>query len=122
MEHYKSVGVRLTEISYEAMVSDPDATLGPAMQATGLGAVWGDGSAAHSFYNLTGPVTTSSAQQVLEPVYTRAVGKWRRYARFLTPMLDEENEHDSAAAPVAPAAVKRVVVPPPPRKKAGGEL
>jgi hypothetical protein len=32
-------------------------------------------------------VRTSSYQQVAEPIYTRAAGRWRRYERHFAPWL-----------------------------------
>lgn len=44
-------------------------------------------SACLSFHRTTRPVLTASSWQVRQPIYTRAVGRWRRYARHLGPML-----------------------------------
>jgi hypothetical protein len=32
-------------------------------------------------------VATPSARQVIEPLYTRSIGRWRRYEQHLQPVL-----------------------------------
>ena len=45
-------------------------------------------------------VTTASAFQVRQPMYTSSVGLWRKYGQFLDPLIDElqgyEGEHQDA--------------------------
>jgi tetratricopeptide (TPR) repeat protein len=40
------------------------------------------------FYNLERRVRTASRAQVREPIHARGLGRWRRYAEQLTPMID----------------------------------
>jgi tetratricopeptide (TPR) repeat protein len=41
------------------------------------------------FHKTQRPVRTASATQVRQPLYSRAVGRWRPYAKMLRPLLDE---------------------------------
>ena len=40
-----------------------------------------------SFHETERPVRTASATQVRQPIYTGAIGRWRRYAEDLAPLL-----------------------------------
>jgi tetratricopeptide (TPR) repeat protein len=73
---------RFYEVAYEDVASDLET------QARGLiawlGLPWED--ACLEFHRQAAAVTTASAVQVREPVHTRSIGRWRRYARQLEPM------------------------------------
>jgi hypothetical protein len=43
------------------------------------------------------PVLTASAWQVRQPLYRRSVGRWRRYARHLSPLLNVSSESAGTA-------------------------
>jgi hypothetical protein len=40
-----------------------------------------------SFHETNRPVRTASATQVRQPIYKSAVGRWRVYEEFITPLL-----------------------------------
>jgi hypothetical protein len=42
-------------------------------------------------------VLTASAWQVRQPLYHRSIGRWRRYARHLGPLLELLSEHPAIA-------------------------
>jgi tetratricopeptide (TPR) repeat protein len=44
------------------------------------------------FHRTERPVLTASAWQVRQPLYRRSVGRWRRYARHLSPLLNVLSE------------------------------
>ncbi|HET8613244.1 MAG TPA: sulfotransferase [Sphingomonas sp.] len=73
-------------VRYERMIVDAEAELRPL--ADFLGLEWNPalvdhrGSAAARAY-----ITSPSYSQVTEPLYTRARGRWRRYARQMEPVL-----------------------------------
>jgi len=73
-------------VRYERMIMDAEAELRPL--ADFLGLEWDSalvdhrGSAAARAY-----ITSPSYSQVTEPLYTRARGRWRRYARQMEPVL-----------------------------------
>ncbi len=83
IDHYRaSLGDRMVEIEYEALVRDPE-TVTPAMLAAcGL-----DFEPACLTPHLSaGSVSTPSAAQVREPITAAKIGSWRRYADRLEPL------------------------------------
>ena len=94
LAHYYAQYVRLTnhwqasmpgamlDVSYAAMVRDPENTLGRVLKHCGLAL---EQACLHPERNLA-PVATPSSAQVREPVHSRALGQWRRYAAQLEPL------------------------------------
>jgi len=75
---------RFLDVSYEATVADLEPSARRLVDYLGL--PWED--ACLAFHRQSGAVSTASAAQVREPAHTRSVGRWRRYADRLGPMLD----------------------------------
>jgi hypothetical protein len=73
------------DISYEETVRDLETHARGLIEYLEL--PWEDGCL--SFHEQKAAVSTASAVQVREPVHTRSVGRWRRYATQLAPMLEE---------------------------------
>lgn len=73
---------RLLEVRYEDLVRNPQAVIGDLAAALGL-APFDSGmpNAARS------AIGTASVWQARQPVYTRAVGRWRGYAQFVPELL-----------------------------------
>ena len=98
MAHWRDVlGERFIEVSYETLVTAPEAEmarlmsrLGLAMEPVCLRPDLGEG-----------PVMTASASQVREPLHTRSVNLARRYGARLTPLI-------SALAAASAAEVGRL--------------
>lgn len=86
MAHWRAVlppGVML-DVRYEDMVADLE---GQAQRlAAHCGLAWDP--ACLAFHESSRAVTTPSRAQVREPLYSRAVGRWRRHADALQPLLD----------------------------------
>jgi hypothetical protein len=73
-------------VRYERLVEDPRAELQPLV--TWLGLDWNDRLLAHEeTAKERGRVKTASYAQIGEKLYTRASGRWRRYADQLAPVL-----------------------------------
>lgn len=73
-------------IRYERLVEDPRAELQPLVAWLGL--AWNDRLLAHEeTAQGRGRVRTASYAQIREKLYTRAAGRWRRYADQLAPVL-----------------------------------
>lgn len=73
-------------IRYERLVEDPQAELQPLVSWLGLD--WNDRLLAHEETARTRTrVRTASYAQIGEQLYTRASGRWRRYADQLAPVL-----------------------------------
>ncbi|KGQ17808.1 hypothetical protein LF41_2015 [Lysobacter dokdonensis DS-58] len=83
---------RFMTVSYEAMVSDPEATAKQAMEFCGLSF---DPSVVDITRNTTSSSTASSSQ-VREPINTRGIGAWRRHADALAPLVDRLGAADRA--------------------------
>lgn len=85
MEHWRAIlPGRFVDVSYEALVSSPEAEIRKLLEFCHLG--WED--ACLGFHQTAGAVRTASAAQVRQPIYTSSVGRWKRYERHLTPLLD----------------------------------
>lgn len=52
-----------------------------------LGLEWNDQCL--EFYNLDRPVKTASLSQVRKPIYKTSTNRWRKYEKYLGPLLDE---------------------------------
>ena len=82
----ETLGLNVHTIVYEDLVADPEGTLRPLVAFLGL--EWNDRLLDHaSTAKSRGTIVTPSYDQVTEPVNTRAVGRWKRYAKQLEPAL-----------------------------------
>lgn len=76
---------RILEVSYEAMVRAPEATLRRVLAFCDL--PW-DPACLRPQDN-PAPVRTPNTWQVHEPIYTSSIGYWRHYARELQPLRNQ---------------------------------
>jgi tetratricopeptide (TPR) repeat protein len=87
MAHWHSTyPAAILDVDYEALVADPMAQLARIAGFVGLP------DAAPTAAPSGDVITTASVWQARQPVYTQAVGRWRRYAAFvpeLTNLFDE---------------------------------
>jgi tetratricopeptide (TPR) repeat protein len=85
MAHWRSVlpPEVMIELSYEAMVADLPGEARRLVEFCGL--EWE--TACLDFHRTERVVTTPSRSQVRQPLYDSAVGRWRRHAEFLQPLL-----------------------------------
>lgn len=74
---------RVIDVVYERLVADPEAEIRRLLTACGL--PWDDSCL--RFHETRRAVGTASVSQVREPIFTRGVGRWRRYAAHLGPLL-----------------------------------
>ena len=85
----------ILDVDYEDLVSDPGAQLNRIARFVGLsGATTGAGGAATSE-----AITTASVWQARQPVYTQAVGRWRRYAEFVPELASRFADADGRCVP-----------------------
>jgi len=86
MQHWSETlpGV-MYEIKYEDTVADVEASARGLIAHLGL--EWTDSCL--KFYETERPVKTASASQVRKPIYTTSVNRWRKYEKYLTPLLEE---------------------------------
>ena len=82
----QAIDLPVTTVRYEDLVTDMPRALAPVIEALDLdpGSVSFRGEARLATRDR---VRTSSYQQVGEPIYTRASGRWKRYAHHLSPWL-----------------------------------
>jgi tetratricopeptide (TPR) repeat protein len=78
------VPLEILAIDYEKLVSDLEGESRRLIEFLGL--EWEP--ACLDFHLTERPVLTASASQVRQPLYTRSVGRWRRYQGQLKPLLE----------------------------------
>ncbi len=85
MKHWRRVVPgRVFEVSYENLIGSQESTTRDLLEFCGL--PWHE--ACLHFEQNAAPVGTLSATQVRMPIYRSAVGRWKRYASQLKPLLD----------------------------------
>lgn len=75
----------MLEVRYEDNVADVEGQARRVIDYLGLD--WHDGVL--EFYNTDRPVKTASATQVRKPIYTTSTNRWRKYEKYLGPLLEE---------------------------------
>ncbi|MCX7513287.1 tetratricopeptide repeat-containing sulfotransferase family protein [Frateuria hangzhouensis] len=79
----------MLDVSYAALVQEPEATLRRVLDYCGLDFETGCLSPEHN----AAPVLTPSSVQVRAPIHTRALGQWRNYAEHLTELQAALDRH-----------------------------
>jgi hypothetical protein len=77
-------GPHIFELSYEKLVLDPEPQIRDLVRHCGL--PWED--ACLSFYENKLPIYTASMQQARRPIYRDSVGRWRKFEKYLTPLIE----------------------------------
>ena len=87
MARYRSVlpNDAFIEVEYEGLIEDVEGTARRMLEYCGL--PWEESCVA--FSNVDRHVETASAVQVRRPLYRDSIGRWRRYANHLGPLIDE---------------------------------
>jgi tetratricopeptide (TPR) repeat protein len=86
MEHWRKAFPGLMyEAFYEENVHDVEGSAKRLINFLGLD--WDDNCL--QFYNVDRPVKTASVTQVRKPIYTTSTNRWRRYEKYLGPLLEE---------------------------------
>jgi tetratricopeptide (TPR) repeat protein len=73
------------EARYEDNVADVEGQAKKIIDHLGL--EWNDNCL--NFYNTDRPVKTASVTQVRKPIYTTSTNRWRKYEKYLEPLLEE---------------------------------
>ena len=79
----ETLPVRIFEVQYEELVSEPEIHVRKLIAATGL--EWND--ACLDFHKSRRSVRTPSRRQVEQPMHTRAIEEWQRYKEHLGPLI-----------------------------------
>lgn len=90
MKHWRAEFPQaMLEIRYEDNVADVEGQARRLIDYLGL--EWHEGCL--EFYNTDRPVKTASAAQVRKPIYTTSTaGRWKKYEKYLGPLLEELGE------------------------------
>ena len=85
MDHWRKLlpPGRIVDVSYEALVRDPDAEIRRLLEAVGL--PWDPRCL--EFHKTRRTVMTASVYQVRQPMYGSSIGRWRHFERHLGPLL-----------------------------------
>ncbi len=96
MAHWRNVlpPGRILDVRYEDVVDDLESQARRILAHCGL--PWDERCLA--FHRTDRPVRTASAAQVREPIYKKAVGRWRVYQEWLDPLLVELCSDEAAHA------------------------
>ena len=86
MKHWRAEfpGV-MHEVRYEDNVADVEGQARKLIDYLGL--EWDNNCL--NFYNTDRPVKTASLSQVRKPIYTTSTNRWRKYEKYLGPLLEE---------------------------------
>ena len=84
MEHWRqAIPRQLRVVHYESLVTNPETEIRQLLEHCGLD--WDPRCL--DFHQNRSAVTTLSASQVRQPMYTSSVGRWKKYARALQPLI-----------------------------------
>ena len=86
-QHYQAVlPLRVHTVRYESLIESFEETVTPIFDF--LGVDWEDGVQNYAKVALhRRKINTPSYNQVTQPLYTRARGRWKRYRKHLQPVL-----------------------------------
>lgn len=73
------------EAVYEENVADVEGSARKLIEHLGL--PWDENCL--NFYNTDRPVKTASLTQVRKPIYKTSTNRWRKYEKYLGPLLEE---------------------------------
>lgn len=85
MDHWRVALPDLLDVRYEDLVADLEGQARRLLSHCGL--EWD----AHclEFHKSKRPVLTASATQVRQPLYSKSIGRWRRFEKHLAPLISE---------------------------------
>lgn len=105
MAHWRAVlPLRMTDVRYEELVGEPERWSRAIVEFCGL--EWD--ARCLEFHRSERIVQTASAQQVREPVHSRAVGRWKGYEQHLVPLF-ASLEGRAPAEPGVPDRMARAI-------------
>lgn len=95
MDHFPAAAPgAVVRLNYDELVDQPDASIRKLLSDLDLPF----DEACLRFFANGRPVQTPSAQQVRQPINRRGIGRWRPYARWLTPLIAALGDGNSARA------------------------
>lgn len=86
MDHWKKILPKgsLYEVTYEELVANPESQAKSLIAACGL--EWDEECL--NFHKNKRSIRTASVTQVRQPIYKTSVEKWRRYEKYLSPLIE----------------------------------
>ena len=85
MQHWDdALPLEILHISYEALIHEPQSNI--QRMTDYLDLPWDDQCL--TFYNNPRHVATASYQQVIQPLYSHSIGRWKHYQHHLQPLID----------------------------------
>ena len=87
--HWQVVIPDLHVVSYETMVSAPEATIDALLNYVGVE----PDERCYRFFEHGGASATASSVQVREKMHTRSVGQWRHWDAQLAPLIEQLEQH-----------------------------
>jgi len=86
MQHWRKVfsSERFIEVDYESVVENLEIEAKRMVAFCNL--PWDE--ACMKFHQSSRPIRTASVNQVRQPIYSRSVGRWKKYSQHLSPLLD----------------------------------
>ena len=92
MDHWRrTLPVKMLEVDYEETVADQEAVSRRLVAYCGL--EWDDRCL--QFHKTERAIRTASVWQARQPIYKSSVERWRRYEKFLGPLIDALRDSDS---------------------------
>lgn len=99
----RALDLPILDLGYERLVAEPEAEARRIAEFAGLS--WTDAMLTPEQAKRT--VLTASVTQVRKPIYRTAVDRWRRYERWLGPMIDAAGGMDWVEAEAAAGSGQR---------------
>lgn len=84
MQHWKSLGIPMLDVSYEALVADPEKISRQLVDYCGL--EWD--ACCLDFHQSDRLSRTASYDQVRKPIYSGSVSRWKYYEKHLRPLIE----------------------------------
>jgi len=85
LKHWRdTLSLQIHDSAYEDFVLKPDAALAAMRKFAGMP------EAEVASHDEAGPINTSSVWQARQPVYSRSLGRWRKYAPFVPELMPFE--------------------------------
>ncbi len=96
LDHWNKVfPEKILNIEYESIVADIETEAKKVIEFIGL--EWDENCL--KFYEAKKSVRTASASQVRQPIYNKAVDRWRRYENHLSPLIESLGKYAPSDAP-----------------------
>ena len=87
MKHWREIGVPMFEMTYEELVADTDGMTRQLLEY--IGVEYDEN--VKNFHKTERAVRTASVSQVRQPIYQTSKQKWKRFKKYLEPLISNLN-------------------------------